>query len=38
MKIKKINFKTLKKIIMKNWQLKLISLCLALLFWAYVKL
>ena len=38
MKIKKINFKDLKKTIMNNWQLKLISLCLALLFWAYIKI
>ena len=38
MKIKKINFKAVKKAIMKNWQLKLISLCLAVLFWAYIKI
>ena len=38
MKLKKINFTDLKKTILNNWQLKLISLCLALLFWAYVKL
>lgn len=38
MKIRKMNFKNIKKAILNNWQLKLISLCLALLFWAYVKL
>lgn len=38
MKIRKVNFKTIRKAILNNWQLKLISLCLALLFWAYVKL
>ena len=38
MKIRKVNFKSIKKSILNNWQLKLISLCLALLFWAYVKL
>ena len=38
MKIRKVNFKNLKRAILNNWQLKLISLCLALIFWAYVKL
>ena len=38
MKIKKIKFKALKKAITNNWQLKLISLCLAVLFWAYIKI
>lgn len=36
--MKKIKFKSLRKAILNNWQLKIISLCLALLFWAYVKL
>ncbi len=36
--MKKIKFKNLRKAILNNWQLKIISLCLALLFWAYVKL
>ncbi len=36
--MRKIKFKNIKKAILNNWQLKLISLCLALMFWAYVKL
>jgi len=38
MNIKKINFKELKKEILKNWELKLISFFLALMFWMYVIL
>jgi hypothetical protein len=36
--MKKIKFPSIKKLILNNWQLKLISLCLALILWAYVKL
>ncbi len=36
--MRKIKFKNIRKAILNNWQLKLISLCLALMFWAYVKL
>lgn len=38
MKIKKINFSSIKKEILENWQLKVISFFLALIFWVYITL
>lgn len=38
MKIDKINFSSIKKEILKNWELKVISFFLALMFWVYITL
>ncbi len=36
--LKKINFKKIKKYVLRNWELKLISFVLAVIFWTYVIL